>query len=76
MRRSMFVFLLAVVVANGGRPASVSAQATAQAYQNCLQTYSSCIYAAAVVPDFWSRTIMALDCEINLWSCLKHSFIF
>jgi hypothetical protein len=64
----MFACVLAVAMWGGEREAVALPM-------NCFGSYGRCNYEAAREPSFWRRTIMGLDCEINLWGCLRENLI-
>lgn len=65
MRKAMLVSLLMVMtIAGAGREVQA-------AEIMCFSNYIRCNYRAAAEGNFWIRAAMGLDCEINLFGCLR-----
>ena len=65
MRKAMLVLVLMVMsVLSLGREAQA-------AEIMCFSNYIGCNYRAAAESNFWVRFAMGLDCEINLFGCLR-----
>jgi len=68
MRKWVFAGVVAVTMWGGAR------QAAALPIQ-CFETYGRCNIRAAREENFWVRTVMGLDCEIDLWGCLRENLV-
>ena len=65
MRKVMLVLLLMVVTLVGvGREAEA-------AEIMCFSNYRTCNYRAAALDGWWNRISAGLDCEINLFGCIR-----
>lgn len=65
MRKWVLVFLVMVTTITGAaRPAEA-------AEIMCFSNYIRCNYRAAVADGFMVRLAMGLDCELNLFGCIR-----
>lgn len=68
MRKWIVVFLFVAAIVGASRRAEAAPVA-------CFTDFGQCELSAASESSFWWRTLRALDCEINLWGCLKEALI-
>ena len=69
MSKGILVFLLAISVFGGVRPANAEPA-------NCLTDFMRCMLGAAQQDGFWWRAAAGIDCELNFWKCFREALLF